>query len=124
VILGYQTGKQLMALSGHTSTIMTVVFSEQMDRLASASVDGTAKIWDAQSGEELLTLNDHHDAVLGAAFSPDGSLLATAGDDSTVRIDFLKVQDLIDLAKTRLTRGLSTSECQQYLHAETCPTIP
>ena len=118
------TGKQLMTLSGHTSTILTVVFSKQMDRLATASADGTAKLWDAQSGEVLLTLNDHHAAVRGVTFSPDGSLLATAGNSGKVRIDFLNIQDLTDLAKTRLTRSLSTSECQQYLHVERCPEVP
>jgi WD40 repeat protein/DNA-binding SARP family transcriptional activator len=124
ILWDVQTGEQQGILSGHTSTVFTVVFSEQADRLASASVDGTVKIWDAQSGEELLTLTDHHTAVRGAAFSPDGSLLATSGDSGLVRINYLKLQDLISLANTLLTRRLSESECQQYLHADTCPEAP
>jgi len=29
--------------------------------------------------------------------------------------------ELIALAKSRLTRSLTTEECQQYLHLEDCP---
>ena len=119
-----KTGEQIQVLSGHTSTIVTVVFNPQGDRLASASVDGTAKVWDAVSGDVLLTLDDHHARVTGVAYSPDGALLATSNEYGTVRVDFLQIQDLIGLAKSRLTRSLSVDECQQYLHLETCPAAP
>jgi hypothetical protein len=32
--------------------------------------------------------------------------------------------DLIALAKSRLTRELTTEECQQYLHVDACPAVP
>jgi hypothetical protein len=33
----------------------------------------------------------------------------------------LDVEELIALARTRVTRGLTEAECQQYLHVEACP---
>jgi hypothetical protein len=33
----------------------------------------------------------------------------------------LKLDDLIDIAKKELTRGLTDEECRQYLHVERCP---
>src|SRR3989304_5564476 len=46
-------------------------------RLATASFDLTAKVWDASNGELLLTLSGHTNGLRGVAFSPDGSLLLT-----------------------------------------------
>jgi hypothetical protein len=56
------------------------------------------------------------------AFSPDGSQLATAGPDGTNRIYLLKIEDLVRLAKQRVTRELTIEECKQYLHLEQCPS--
>jgi len=40
-------------------------------RLATASLDKTAKVWDATSGQELLTLKGHNTGVSSVAWSPD-----------------------------------------------------
>src|SRR5262249_12821408 len=40
-----QTGQELLTCKGHTSYIGSVAFSPDGQRLASASVDGTAKVW-------------------------------------------------------------------------------
>jgi WD40 repeat protein len=89
--------------------------------LATCSQDGTTKVWDASSGAELLTLRGHAGVVSGCAFSPDGTHLATAGNDGTARIYLLDIEELIALAKSRLTRSLTTEECKKYLHVEACP---
>jgi hypothetical protein len=39
----------------------------------------------------------------------------------TVRVYVLPTEDIIALAKSRLTRTLTEAECQQYLHTDTCP---
>jgi WD40 repeat protein len=75
------------------------------------------------TGQELLTLHAP-DALTSVAFSPDGSQLAVASRDGTARIYLLKIDDLIALAKQRVTRSLTTEECQQYLHVSTCPAEP
>src|SRR5205807_1447919 len=40
------TGKRLFALTGHDKTVNCLAFNPAGDRLASASVDGTVKVWD------------------------------------------------------------------------------
>ena len=41
-----------------------------------------------------------------------------------VRVYALQMEDLVALAKSRLTRSLTTEECQKYLHVEQCPLEP
>lgn len=73
-------------LMGHIGSIKDLVFSEDGKRLASASDDGTAKIWDVSQGKLLVTLSGHEDAVFDLAFDRAGKLLATASRDHTIRI--------------------------------------
>ena len=47
--------------------------------LASASNDGTVRLWDSKSGAELLALRGHETWVLDVLFAPDGSFLASCG---------------------------------------------
>jgi len=46
--------------------------------LATASLDGKAKIWDPGSGEELLTLQGHTSVVTSIAYNPTGTRVATS----------------------------------------------
>jgi WD40 repeat protein len=92
-----------------------------MAQLATASFDGFAKVWDAQTGEELMTLYGNTSKVFGVSFSPDGKHVATAGGDGTARIYTLDTEELTNLARSRVTRALSTEECRRYFHLEQCP---
>ena len=115
------SGEEFLTLSGHYGQVLRVTFSPNGTRLATASEDGTAKVWDAASGMELLVLSGHNGQVTGAAFSPDGKRLATASEDATVQVYLMDVDELIKLARTRITRSLTVEECRQYLHRERCP---
>jgi WD40 repeat protein len=76
----------LQTLEGHSYLALSVAFSHDSTRLASASLDDTIKIWDVHSGECLQTLKGHSDSVYSVAFSHDSARLASASDDSTVKI--------------------------------------
>lgn len=54
--------------------------------LATASLDGTARVWCAASGACLATLRDHEGKVTAAVWSDDGRALATASLDRTCRL--------------------------------------
>jgi len=111
-------------MSGHTGVVSSVVFSPDGKRLATASYDGTAKVWDAASGQELLALTEHTASLSSVAFSPDGKRLVTASWDKTVREYILPVEELIALAQLRVARALTLDECKKYLHWDECPTRP
>jgi WD40 repeat protein len=46
-------------LKGHTGLVNSVAWSPDGKRLATASGDQTAKVWDAARGQELETLKGH-----------------------------------------------------------------
>ena len=70
---------------GHRSAISSVAVSSNGHKVASGSLDGFIKLWDADSGREIKTLEGHQGSVQGLAFSPDGKQLASIGRDRTLR---------------------------------------
>ena len=73
-------------LKGHTDGIISINWSPDGTRIASASWDGTVRIWDVHSSTCLHTLIDHTDWFRSATWSPDGKHLASASRNGTVRI--------------------------------------
>ncbi|HSL29219.1 MAG TPA: WD40 repeat domain-containing protein, partial [Anaerolineales bacterium] len=120
------TGIELTTLIGHVAELRPVAFSPDGKFLATGSGDNTAKIWDVETGQELLTLPGSAGGVYGVAFSPSdgGSRLLVASNDGLIREILLNINELLALAKTRVTRSLTTAECQKYLHVEQCPADP
>jgi WD40 repeat protein len=72
--------------ANHTARAYSVAFSRDGKILASASWDGTIKLWDTKSGREFRTLAGHGWGVYKVVFSPDGKQLASASRDGTVKI--------------------------------------
>ena len=86
--------------------------------LATGNEDGTVRVYEAAKGEQARVLRGHDVQVFDIEFSPDGSMLASAGLDGLVRVWALDIDDLIAIARTKVTRELTDDECRQYLHQE------
>lgn len=77
---------ELRTLSGHTDDIFNVEFSPDGSTLATASKDGTARLWDVATGKMRQIFAGHSSEVTCVAFSPDGEYLATGSEDRQVLI--------------------------------------
>jgi WD40 repeat protein len=123
-VLDAATGQKLFDLSGHTGSVRHIAYSPDGTRITTASADGTARLWDATTGVEQFALTGHTGQVAGLAFSPDGARLATGSRAGTVLVYALRLEDLIKIAQSRLTRSLTIEECQKYLHMDACLATP
>ena len=79
-----RNGEVQQTLNGHKGPIAGLDYSPDGSRLASASSDGTARVWDLRTGESLsLSVSG---AAWDVAFSPDGRVLATASNAGEAKL--------------------------------------
>jgi WD40 repeat protein len=102
---------------------LAVAASPDNQQFATASQDGTVRVWD-YAGKNLQTLYSQSGAVNSVAFSPDSKRIATANTDGTVQIYLLDISELLKLARSRTNRSLTPDECERYFQTTTCPPMP
>lgn len=78
--------KLLHTFRGHHKAITRIAWSPFGKILASASIDNTIRLWNAESGKLLQTLKGHFSWVTNIAWSPDGQTLASSSYDKTIRL--------------------------------------
>jgi hypothetical protein len=88
--------------------------------LAITSSDGKLRLLDGATMQPVMTVATDADGKV--AFSPDGTRLAYAAEGGVVRLLALRVDDLIELARSRLHRSLTDEECRRYIHVDRCPS--
>ncbi len=76
---------RIIAELQHNSSVNAVAFSPDGRKVATASYDNTARLWDVETEKQIQRL-EHDGSVYGVAFSPDGKKLATASSGSSARL--------------------------------------
>jgi WD40 repeat protein len=120
LIWNVRSGRVEASLVGHAGAVNDLAYATDDSVVATASADGTVRLWNPATGRQEMVLRGHDDAVWDLDFSPDGSKLASSSPDGTVRVWAMKLDDLIAIAKRKVTRKLTPGECLQYLH-HGCP---
>lgn len=113
-----KSGQQIGALSDEREGVR-YVYSPDGSRIARTSIDGGVALFDARTGEELFSLRDDC-AVSGVDFDTDGSQIATVDGCFRVMVWAHSIDELLDLGRRLVTRGLTDVECRKYLHVERC----
>jgi WD40 repeat protein len=108
-------------LPGHTRQIDSASFSPDGTRLATGSLDGTARVWNTSTGDLIYISPVEQSDVAAVAFSRDGSRVTTVYSDGRIIVHPIALRDAIEIAQARLTRGLTDEECLRYLHVPECP---
>jgi WD40 repeat protein len=116
-------GDLIEVLAGHVGAIQAVAFSPDGRLIATAGQDKSLRLWNVATGREVLALREHAETLMDVGFSPDGSRLVSGSFDGTIRVYVLPLDELVALARSRLTRTWTPAECRQYLQLETCPAV-
>jgi WD40 repeat protein len=138
---------RVRVLRGHESAVISVAFDRDGSRLATGSLDDTARLWDLSAltilseagglepdlasddpGAEPIVLRDHEDSVTSVAFGPGGDWLATGSLDDTARLWRTRLDDLKSLACHMAGRNLTQDEWEQHFrqkdYERTCTDLP
>ena len=101
--------------------LVGAVLNPDGTRLVTALGRGELAIWDVDSGERLYTVEISDGVANEPEFSAAGSRLLVPAPSGTVHVLTLDVDELLDIARSRVTRSLTDQECRIYL-GEACPS--
>jgi WD40 repeat protein len=111
----------LLIERAHAGTIADLKVSQTGDLIASGSRDEWVRVWSSSDG--TLTHAMHAPGpVHGIAFSDDDRHLTVTLDDATTYEYTLDPDELLDIARSRLSRGFTTTECRTY-GLDPCPGL-
>lgn len=86
VVLSTTDGREICEMNNITGIVKCIVCAPDGSRIATASDDGTIRLWDATHGLEMLSLTGHKRGVTCLGFSPDGKRIVSGDLDGVMRI--------------------------------------
>lgn len=85
-LITYCQMPELILPTGHSNGILHASYSKNGKYIMTASMDKTARIWDAYSGKLLSVLYGHSDYVNRIQSTDDSRLAITASNDNSIKV--------------------------------------
>ncbi len=82
-------GKRLQTLPAHDQAIADAAFSPQGQTIATASIDGSVKLWQIDSDSKLTptgSITNYSSPIHRISFSPSGNRLAASREDGMIQV--------------------------------------
>lgn len=86
VIAVAQEHKPAFEMKGHDRPVLSLAFSPDGKRLATAADDEKLIIWDVEKKAEIATLKGHTTNENHVSWTPDGKRVVAIGNDSNIRV--------------------------------------
>jgi WD40 repeat protein len=111
LFLGYAQAAEVpfVELKGHTAWVNFAVYTSDGKKIITASMDDTARIWDAESGEELKKMEMRDRSLRSRAFSPDKKKMVVTGGRVVRILDVESGEVLQTLRHTNSAMGATFS---------------
>lgn len=100
------TGDHSRSLSGHTSGVHSVTFSQDGRWIATSGADMSVRLWSAKSGIQMSVFEGHEGVVPSVAFSPIRQQIASCSDDRTVRLWDMSIYGSWSSSSAAVANGL------------------
>jgi WD40 repeat protein len=85
-------------------------------------IDRHLRVWKTEDGQLVADLGEPETDWPGFDFHPNGRHFIAEGASGTLRIYALDHNELVQIAKARVTRAFTKDECAIY-HIDACPTL-
>lgn len=89
--------------------------------LVTGGFDKRISLWSVETGDLLYRI-DMGSVVSGVTFSKNGRRLLVAAEHGVTHLLTLDADELIQLARNRAARDLTSAECHFYLGPDACPS--
>ncbi|HXV73084.1 MAG TPA: BTAD domain-containing putative transcriptional regulator [Acidimicrobiia bacterium] len=114
-VVDSDSGKPLRTLEPVSGPPTKLVFSPDGDLLVGAGPGPVAHVWDMGSGRLVRGLRGSVYAPMGVAFVDESEVLVLS-TEGVLRRYLLDADDLVALARSKVSRELTGRECDRYLH--------
>jgi WD40 repeat protein len=109
-------------VEAHETIILRVVVSPDGTKATTSAWDEPLKLWDIETGQLVGEFGSGGFSTAHLAdFHPTLPYLLVTTPPDQVRIHTLDIDQLVEIARSKLSRDMTGLECQQYFR-EPCPT--